>query len=354
MKTNVRDFSGESIYVGIDSHLKSWKVTVMSKELMLNSFTQPPDSKQLSAYLKGHYPGADIHCVYEAGFAGFNIQRELSSVGINCMVIHPADVPTSDKEKRRKSDSIDSGKLARGLKNGDFKALHVPTLEQQQDRSLLRIYDRLTRDITRVKNRIKFFLMYFGEAIPVELQASNWSKDFIKFLETFAPGGYGNLSFQALLTEYKMLSQQSAILKKQIKELAEQPRYKTDAELLRTIPGIGNLTSMILLTEIADVNRFVSLKELSAYVGLIPNTHDSGETKKVGRITKRGNVYLKYILVEVSWMCIRYDSSLLLAYKAAVKKMEPNKAIIKVARKLLNRIRFVLKNKRPYQINQGL
>ncbi|RYU91824.1 hypothetical protein [Emticicia agri] len=63
---------------------------------------------------------------------------------------------------------------------------------------------------------------------------------------------------------------------------------------------------------------------------------------------------MKYILVEVSWMCIRYDASLLLAYKAAIKKMEPNKAIVKVARKLLNRIRFVLKNKEPYRINQGL
>ena len=72
-------------------------------------------------------------------------------------MIHPADVPTTDREKRQKSDVIDSRKLVRGLKNGDLKPLYVPGLQQQQDRSLLRTYDKLVRNTTRVKNRIKFF-----------------------------------------------------------------------------------------------------------------------------------------------------------------------------------------------------
>ena len=142
------------------------------------------------------------------------------------------------------------------------------------------------------------------------------------------------------------------LLKKKIKELSGHTVYATDAKLLQSIPGIGLLTAMVLLTEIGDVNRFKGLNELAAYLGLIPNCHDSGETKRVGSNTKRGNVYLKYILIEASWMCLRYDPSMLLAYKSAVRKIDSNKAIIKVARKLLNRIRFVLKNKRPYQINQ--
>jgi transposase len=135
METNLRNFRGESIYVGIDSHLKSWKVTVMSDEMELRSFTQEPDSKKLSLFLQRNYPDANFKCVYEAGFAGFNAQRELTSEGINCIVIHPADVPTTDKGKRQKSDRIDSRKFARGLKNGDFKSIYIPELLQQQDRS---------------------------------------------------------------------------------------------------------------------------------------------------------------------------------------------------------------------------
>jgi transposase len=352
METNLRNFDGETIYVGIDSHLKSWKVTLMSDEMELRSFTQSPDSKQLSLFLHRNYPGANFKCAYEAGFAGFNAQRELTSEGINCIVIHPADVPTTDKEERQKSDRIDSRKLARGLKNGDFKPIYVPELQRQQDRSLLRTYDKIIRDTTRVKNRIKFFLMFFGLEIPPEYQGKNWTKEFITWLNTVTPGGYGDLSFQVLLNEFKMLTGQTSLLRKQIRELSKQPRYKINVELLKSIPGIGTLTCMVLLTEIGDISRFSGLNELSAYFGLIPNSHDSGETKRVGRNTKRGNVYLKYILVEVSWMSIRYDPSLLLAYKSAVRKMDSNKAIIKVARKLLNRIRFVLKNKKQYQVNK--
>lgn len=351
METNLTNFGGESIYVGIDSHLKSWKVTVMSDEMELRNFTQEPDSKKLSLFLHRNYPGAHFKCVYEAGFAGFNAQRELASEGIDCMVIHPADVPTTDKEKRQKNDRIDSRKLARGLKNGDFKPVFVPGLQQQQDRSLLRTYDKIVRDTTRVKNRIKFFLMFFGIGIPNEFQGKNWTKEFISWLEKVTPGGYGNLSLRILLDEYRMLAGQTSLLKKQIRELSEQSRYKANVGLLKSIPGVGTLTSMILLTEIGNINRFLGLDELAAYFGLIPNCHDSGETKRVGHNTKRGNVYLKYILVEAAWMSIRHDSSLLLAYKSAVRKMDSNKAIIKVARKLLNRIRFVLKNNKPYQVN---
>lgn len=350
MQTNLKDFTGESIYVGIDSHLKSWKITLMCDELELRNFTQEPDSKKLATFLRRNYPGADFQCVYEASFSGFNAQRALNSEGIPCMVIHPADVPTTDKEKRQKSDRIDSRKLARGLKNGDFTPIYVPSIEQQQDRSLLRIYDKVTRDISRVKNRIKFFLMFFGIEIPSEFQGKNWANGFNTWLKQVNPGGLGNQSFRILLEEYEMLKGKWLELNQMIKELSNQDRYKENVELLNSIPGIGRLTAMILLTEIGDINRFPSFKELSSYFGLIPNCHNSGETERVGRNTKRGNVYLKYILVEVSWMCIRYDSSLLLTYKSAVRTMNSNKAIIKVAHKLLNRIRFVLRNKQPYKI----
>lgn len=350
MQTNLRDFSGESIFVGIDSHLQSWNVTIMSAEMELRNFTQEPDSKKLSTFLKKNYPGADFKCVYEAGFAGFGAQRSLLADGISCMVIHPADVPSSDKEKRQKTDQVDSRKLVRGLKNGDFESVFIPGLEQQQDRSLLRINDKVTRDITRVKNRIKTFLMFFSIAIPKEFQGKNWTKGFMIWLQEIKPGGVADISFGVIIKEYLLLREQEILLDKQIKELSEQDRYKEKLKLLTSIPGIGRQTAMILLTEIGDINRFPSLKSLVAYFGLIPECHNSGDTERVGRNTKRGNLYLKYILIEVSWMCIRYDSSLLLTYKSAIRMMDSNKAIIKVARKLLNRIRFVLKNNKIYQV----
>jgi len=105
---------------------------------------------------------------------------------------------------------------------------------------------------------------------------------------------------------------------------------------------------MILLTEIGDINRFKSLKSLCCYFGLVPNSRSSGETSHVGGMTRRGNSYLKFILIECAWTAMRKDPALLLAYKSAVVHIEPNKAIIKVARKLLNRIRYVLRNEKEY------
>jgi len=67
-------------------------------------------------------------------------------------------------------------------------------------------------------------------------------------------------------------------------------------------------------------------------------------------MTKRGKSYLRYLLIEASWIAIRKDPALMMAYTDYKKKMIAQKAIIKIARKLLNRIRFVLKNKQPYVI----
>jgi transposase len=192
--------------------------------------------------------------------------------------------------------------------------------------------------------------MFFGMAVPAKFQGKNWSKGFMAWLAAINPGGQADISFGVLLKELIMLNEQRSILENQVKALALNDKYKQRVTWLMSIPGIGLQTAMILLTEIGDINRFPTLKDLSAYFGLIPDCHDSGDTKRTGGNTKRGNVYLKYIIIEVSWMCIRYDSSLLLAYKSAVRTSDKNKAIVKVARKLLNRVRFVLKNKTNYQV----
>jgi transposase len=346
--TKLKDFTGESIYVGIDSHLKSWKITLMSDELELRSFTQPAESETLIKFLNKNYPGASFKCVYEAGFGGYQPQRILSSKGIECIVINPLDVPTSDKEKRNKSDQIDSRKLARGLKNNDLKGIYIPSLEQQEARALLRVKNRIGRDSTRIKNRIKFYLMFFGIKIPAEFTAKKWTNGFVEWLNKLAFNGYSQKAFDILIKELKMLKELEVQTNVYLKELSEDHRYKKDIDLLFSIPGIGKPTALVLLTEIGDINRFNSIKSLCSYCGLIPDTRSSGESTYVGRNTRRGNKYLKHVLVECAWMAIRYDPALLLFYKESLKSMEPNKAIIKVTRKLLNRIRFVLKNKISY------
>jgi transposase len=113
IQINELDFKGQNIYVGIDVHLKSWSVTVLSEHSVQKRFSQNPDAESFHRYLTGNYPGAHYHSVYEAGFCGFWIHRRLVELGINNIVVNPADVPTMGKEKLQKTDTVDCGKLAR-------------------------------------------------------------------------------------------------------------------------------------------------------------------------------------------------------------------------------------------------
>lgn len=159
---NKLDFSGQDIYIGLDTHLKSWHVSILGEHLAHKSFSQPPCAKSLKNYLDKHFPQANYKCVYEAGFAGFSVYRQLSELGLNCIVVNPADVPSKDKEKKGKTDKIDSSKLARSLRSKELDPIYIPSIEGEEDRSLLRTRAKIVRDQTRCKNRIKSLLYYYG------------------------------------------------------------------------------------------------------------------------------------------------------------------------------------------------
>jgi transposase len=98
--------------------------------------------------------------------------------------------------------------------------------------------------------------------------------------------------------------------------------------LIRSIPGIGKLNALLLLTEIGDINRFGTFYRLCAYIGLIPNTHSSGENERVNNITYRGHPKLREALIESSWCAIRKDPALTMAFSEYSKRMKKNKAIM--------------------------
>jgi transposase len=110
IQSNKLDFNNQNIYVGFDVHLKSWKVTIMTDELILKT-SQDPKPDLLYQYLKRNYPGGKYHTAYEAGFCGYWIHNKLKELGINSIVVNPADIPTSDKERVQKEDKRDSQEI---------------------------------------------------------------------------------------------------------------------------------------------------------------------------------------------------------------------------------------------------
>ena len=112
-------FKGQHIFTGLDVHKKNWKVTIRINKTQIKRFSMDPSPQQLTKHLQKNYPDGIYHTVYEAGFCGYWIHRELVDCGIDNIVVNAADVPTSHKEKDRRDDKIDSAKLARELENGD-------------------------------------------------------------------------------------------------------------------------------------------------------------------------------------------------------------------------------------------
>lgn len=343
------DLTGEPVFVGIDVHLKSWKVTVMTRSIVHRTFSAPPEARKLHQYLQRSFPGAQYFSAYEAGFSGFWLHRELTKLGVNSIVVNAADIPTTDKERKQKEDRRDSRKIAQSLRSGELTGVYVPSEISLQDRALVRARAIIVQDIARTKNQIKSTLYFSGLHKDLDIDKS-WSKRFISSLQEIAfehPSGQARLK---LLVDQLEL-QRSLLLRanRQIIELSKSPAYKDDVDLLKTVPGIGLTSSMVLLTELSDINRFKEFKHLCSFVGLVPSTSSSGESIVTNGMTPRKNRRLQNILIESAWVAIRHDPALMLAYETLNKRMHGNRAITRIAKKLLNRIWHVLKTKQPYQ-----
>lgn len=343
---NKLDFTGQPIYVGMDVHKKSWSISIHTEHFEHKTFSQPPEVDKLVNYLHRTFPGGAYHSVYEAGYSGFWIHDRLREQGVRCMVVNPADVPTKDKERAGKADRVDCRKLARGLRSGDLRGIYVPSRVKVEDRNLLRTRQGMVRKQTRCKNQIKALLLFYGIPIPDE---SCWSKRFITWIESIRmEKASGNLAMKAHLEELKHLQQIIADLNRAMLALSRTEEYRSDVLLLKTVPGISTLTAMTLLTELYDISRFPSLDKLAGYTGLTPHVRSSGETEHVLGITNRRNATLRAVLIEASWVAVRKDPAMMMAFNKFALRMKKTNAIVHVARKLLNRIRYVLKNKQPY------
>ena len=345
---NKLDFSGQDIYVGIDTGEKNWKVSILTNDFEHKTFTQPPEPKALVTYLHKHFPSANYMCAYEAGYFGFWIYYQLNQMGVNCIVVHPADIPTKDKERHNRNDTSDARKIARQLRNSELTPLYVPGQSELETRSLVRMRLEMKRKETRCKNQIKALLTFYGINIPDELVNSHWSRRFISWIESIQQSN-GNQALSALLMELGHLREIITKLTKQIHSLSKEEPYSQNVKYLTSISGIGILNAMVLLTELIDIKRFRNSDHLASYVGLAPGEDSSGNKEMSTGISRRRNGYLRSMLIESSWIAVRKDPALLKSYTELTKRMSKNEAIIRIAHKLLNRIRYVLVNQQSYK-----
>lgn len=347
------DFSNEHFYIGNDVHKNSWKITIRTDNMELKTFSMDPSPEQLAEYMNRNYPNGKYFSVYEAGFSGFNTHKQLEALGINNIVVSPADVPSTNKEKSGKTDKIDSRKLSRELANGSLTAIYIPDEYHLQLRTLCRTRQKLVKDETRIKNRIKSMFNLYSKAIVVNSEVSHWSNKFIEWLRN-QKFEYENcdlsltVMIEQLVFTRKLISQVIRKLRQNCRDNKETGRI---VNLIKTVPGVGFITAITIYTEIIDMKRFNNIDHLLSYIGLVPSVNASGERERINGLTNRANKHLRYLIVEAAWTAIRRDPVLTMRYNELKKRMLGTEAIIHIAKKIVSRIRYVWKEEKPYQMS---
>jgi transposase len=350
METTRKYFDGQDIYVGIDVHKKRWVVTVRWQQMEMKTFSMDPSARMLAEHLLRHYPGGTYHSVYEAGFCGFHIHTALVNQGIDNLIVNPGDVPRIHKERLRKSDPIDSRKLARELEHHSLKGIYIPDEFHQQLRSLCRLRERLTSDSTRWKNRIKSYLAFYGVAVPEQAELSHWSNRFMGWLEGLRlEHDPGTDALQSLVRRLRSVREELAWVLRRLRHYARtHPASRVIVPIIQGASGVGFITAITFYTEIIDMRRFSTDDKVASFVGLVPTTQSSGEWETEARISSQHHATLRFMLIEAAWVAVRKDPAMSEKFAEWTRRMPKNVAIVRVAKALVKRIRHVWLTQQPY------
>ena len=353
MQRNKISFKGQKIFVGIDVHMSTWEVAVLTESGLLKRHPQEASAKVLFDFLRKHYPDGDYHAVYESGFSGFATYYALKELGIECTITHAADVPTTQYETVMKTDKIDAEKLVRALKNGEIKRpVYIREKDNIDDRAVIRIRKTIQKQLSGYKARVKHLLHCNGVKIPEchSKPSQYWSRAFILWLmKDVKLLSSTRRSLDLLIRQVEVIRRTLLEATRELRKLSQTERYKHRFDLLMTIPGIGQHVSMCVLTEVWDVNRFPNERAFAHAMGLVPTCHDSGMHKSNGEQTFRGNKYLRSMIIEACWVAIQKDIGLGACYAYHRRRSNPQKAIVRVARRMSNIIYSVLKNDKAYE-----
>lgn len=338
------------IYMGMDVHKNHINVTVMSEHVVLgHNHVEIHDVEAYIAGIKKKYPNRTMRAAYEAGFSGFALHHQLQALGVETIVVNAADVPTTDKERTSKSDRADSMKICNALKCGQLQEIWVPPDELSGDRDLVRYRLILRQHLAKTKTRIKMFIYKQGLHIPSELDSSHWTKAFQAWLKEQKMNTVSSqTTFSLMLDELQHADEVYKKHLRRINELASAECYSKNVDLLYTIPGIGRLTAITILTELGPIARFPTADHLASYVGLVPMRHQSGSSDRTMPIQRRAHQELRTLLVQCSWMAIKGSNHFNALYEHKRKNKKSQVAVIVVTRRLLNTIYAVLKKSQPF------
>lgn len=348
MLTKTMNYQGKKVYLGIDVHKKFYVFTAICGGVVVKKARVEARPAKFAQQVRKWFKYAQINSAYEAGFSGFRLHRELSKVGINNIVVNPASIPVEANDKT-KTDKRDSLKIASNLSKGILKPIYIPSQEEELERLLPRTREQILKMKTKVGNQIKSKLHQFGLIDCYD--DTTISQKFINNVLSMDLPFELKISIEILAGHWtalnRSLSRMRALYKSQV---AKNPDLE---RIYRSAPGIGDVSSRLLATELGDMSRFPSVKKLYCYTGFTPCEYSSGEHVRRGHISRQGSGRIRHVLTEAAWRAINQDIALRESFERISKKAGKKKSIVAIARKIVGRLRACFINQREYQLDTG-
>lgn len=277
--------------------------------------------------------------VFEVGTLAGWVHDLVVQCGCAVEVANPNHEGWRWRNVKRKTDRLDALKLARLSAVGQLPTVHMPSASVREHRALIQYRTQLVGRRTRIKNTIRSVAARQGRKMAAGDGA--WTQKGLAVLRGWsrpweeAQGeGLWRGQLHEELTALERIEEQLLRVERKLDALG---RHDERVVRLGTIPCVGPRTAEMLVAVLDDPHRFKSLKEVGSYVGLTPRQFQSGQTDRSGGISKQGHRQLRRMLVEVSWLALRYNPHLRSIYLRVCRGSASRRkiAIVAVARKLL-------------------
>ena len=344
------------VFAGLDVDKRSISVTFTDHQGLSRSMRIPYNVEHLLNYVGKHFAGQKVAFAYEAGPTGYGLYDGLVAQGAPCLVASASMIPKAPGQ-RVKTNRLDSRGLSENLRGGQLKSIHVPSVVYRELRHLTQLRDTFVSEAVGMKLRIKSLLLFEGIAFPPAPAGSQWSFMVRAKLRTLPCSTSVRFKLDQLLDSLEFSEKQVFKPTKEIRRLCQNdPELCQSIKYLMSIPGIGWIVASQLVARIGDWRELETVRQLAAFLGLVPTESSTGDRTDRGSITHSGDGRLRSKLIQASWSAIRQDAELREFYRSVGRTHPRNRAarvaIVAVARKLSTRIAAVLMQQRPYVVRE--
>lgn len=339
----MKDYTGKTIFVGIDVHKKSYSVAVVCDSQVVKKDRMEASPDLLASYCRKKFVGATVRSAYEAGFCGFSLHRKLSQMGIDNRIVHPAGIEVAARV-RVKTDKRDAVKIASQLSSGRLRGIPVPTEEREGYREISRLRDLYVKKKNRVGNQIKSLLHRHG--VFSQEDDKVLGKKRIEKLQEKELREDVKFCLRKLCQEWTRLAEEIKEIEEQLKKQAEEDKQE---KTYKSLPGVGETSARVLANELGDMSQFKNERQLFSYVGMTPREHSSGENRWLGHISRQGKSQIRRTLVQAAWKVITVDKQLGEKFEKLSKRAGKRRAIVAIGRILIGYARSCLRENRLYE-----